>query len=77
MFLFGLVHGHFDAEGLDGDAVLADAKHGSSFHSGIAVVVPVEKILETINEPDWAEERKRAIMKHRNSGGAVADDADC
>jgi hypothetical protein len=62
IFLLGLVHGHFDAEGLDGDAVSEDGKHGSGINTGIAVVVPVERIIETINEPEWAEERKRAIM---------------
>jgi hypothetical protein len=73
MFLLGLVHGHFDAEGLGDDAVSEDARRGSGINAGIAVVVPVEKILETINEPEWADERKRAIMAHRKSGGAIAD----
>jgi hypothetical protein len=69
IFLLGLVHGHFDAEGLDYDVVSEDATYGSGINTGIAVVVPVEKIIETINEPEWADMRKRAIK----SGGAVAD----
>jgi hypothetical protein len=63
MFLLGLVHGHFDAKGLHGDIVVEDARISGSIHTGIGIVVPVEKILETINEPDWVDERKQAILK--------------
>jgi hypothetical protein len=37
-------------------------------NSGIGVVVPVEKIIETINEPVWAEERRDAIARSRDGG---------
>ena len=44
IFLLGLVHGHFDAEGLGSDAVASDSRNGSGINTGIAVVVPVENL---------------------------------
>jgi len=46
-FLVGLIHGHFDAPV---DAIDVGGREGTSDHVnvGIAIVVPVEKILETI-----------------------------
>jgi hypothetical protein len=74
MFLFGLIHGHFDAEGLHDDTSAEDGGEASGgINTGIGVVVPVEKILETINEPEWAKERTQAVLAFRKSSGAVAD----
>jgi hypothetical protein len=76
IFLLGLVHGHFDVQNLNDD-VLSEGRSASEagIHTGIGVVVPVDKILETINEPEWAENRKRSIMDLRERDGAVADGA--
>ena len=63
MFLLGLVHGHFDAESVHDDVVSEDGGLSGGINTGIGVVVPVEKIVETINEPDWANERKQAILR--------------
>jgi hypothetical protein len=73
MFLLGLVHGHFDAEGLNDDSISEDGGSTGGINTGIGVVVPVEKILETINEPEWANERKLMILESRRASGAVAD----
>jgi hypothetical protein len=70
-----LIGGKALEECLDNDVVSEDARSVKGINTGIAVVVPVEKILETINEPDWANERKRAILEQRKAGGAVADPA--
>ena len=73
LFLLGLVHGHFDVDAV-GDVVSEDASTGNSINTGIGVVVPVEKIIETINDPDWVAERTRLNLEQRNiGGGAVAD----
>ena len=76
-YLFGLMHGHFDIKNLNED-VVADSDVGEavgSVHTGIGVVVPVEKIVETIVQPELSEERRKAAMKHREENGAVADAA--
>jgi hypothetical protein len=73
-FLLGLMHGHFDIQNLNEDTVL-DSDEGTTkgINTGIGVVIPVEKILETIDQPELVEMRKKAITEHRKKGGAVAD----
>jgi hypothetical protein len=49
-FMMGLMHGHFDAQFLPVD--MADASVGSgSINMGIGIVVPMDKILEVLNQP--------------------------
>src|SRR5450759_1450503 len=52
MALLGLMHGHFDVQNLNEDVVTDDDKPERSVHTGIGVVVPVEKIVETIQHPE-------------------------
>lgn len=50
-YLLGLIHGHFDAATFAADAEDTDAlASAGKINVGIAIVVPVEKILETINQ---------------------------
>lgn len=71
--LLGLMHGHFDVQNLNED-VVADADSPSrSVHTGIGIVVPVEKIVETINHPELVAMRKEIVSNTRKSGGATAD----
>jgi hypothetical protein len=67
IFLLGLVHGHFDIKNFNEDVSEGNGVVGG-MNSGIGVVVPVEKIIETINEPVWAEERRNAIARSRDGG---------
>jgi hypothetical protein len=72
--LFGLMHGHFDIKNLNEDVVADNEKETSNgLHTGIGVVVPVKKIIETIFQPELVEMRRKAIEDHRNKTGAVAD----
>jgi hypothetical protein len=72
--LLGLMHGHFDIKNLNEDTVVdSDASVTSGINTGIGVVIPVEKILETIDQPELVEIRKKAIKEHREKGGAVSD----
>jgi hypothetical protein len=71
IFLLGLVHGHFDVPNLNEEAP-EGAGTVAGVNSGIGVVVPVEKILETINEPGWAEERRSAIARLREQADPQA-----
>jgi hypothetical protein len=64
--LLGLMHGHFDIKNLNEDIVvehLGDVTRG--INTGIGVVIPVEKILETIDQPELAELRKKQADDHR------------
>jgi hypothetical protein len=50
--LLGLVHGHFDVHSSLTDDVLSDASQPLSaqrVNTGIAIVVPIEKVVETID----------------------------
>jgi hypothetical protein len=76
-FLLGLMHGHFDVQNLNEDVVL-DSDTGSThgIHTGIGVVIPVEKITETIFQPELADMRKKVAEELLKSGAAKADAAE-
>jgi hypothetical protein len=60
------MHGHFDIKNLNEDVVvehLGDVTRG--INTGIGVVIPVEKILETIDQPELAEQRKKLADDNR------------
>jgi hypothetical protein len=59
ILLLGLMHGHFDIENLTEDVVVEDSDGARGIHTGIGVVIPVEKILETLNQPELIEKRSR------------------
>jgi hypothetical protein len=69
IFLLGLMHGHFDVENLTEDIVAEDADGGRGVHTGIGVVIPVEKIIETLNQPELIEERRKAAAEHLKKQG--------
>ena len=62
IYLLGLMHGHFDVENLNLDVVLDDARDElSGIHSGIGVVIPVEKIIDTVMQTKLLEARIKII----------------
>lgn len=63
-WLLGLVHGHFDVDRLHEDAVVDDGNDGSrGINAGIGIVIPVEKILETIHCGELVAERKQMTLE--------------
>ncbi len=48
--LLGLVHGHFDMDNLEQDLIAEDGLKKIGINTGIAVVVPADKIFEAINQ---------------------------
>jgi hypothetical protein len=78
IYLLGLMHGHFDVQNLKEDVVLDDDADGTrGINTGIGVVIPVEKIIETIRDhPELIEMRKKGIEDHRKKFGATPDLAD-
>jgi hypothetical protein len=71
-FLLGLMHGHFDVKNLREDMADAGAK-GGGINTGIGVVIPCEKILEAIDQPEFVELRTMMIEKKRKEAGAKPD----
>jgi hypothetical protein len=68
VYLLGLMHGHFDVEDLNLDVVLDDARDASSgIHSGIGVVIPVEKIIETVMQSKLIEARTKIVHESKES----------
>jgi hypothetical protein len=73
-YLLGLVHGHFDIKNLNEDVVSDDEKTSTgSIHSGIGIVIPTQKILETLWQPELMEMRKGIVDRWRAREGGVAD----
>jgi hypothetical protein len=70
-YLLGLVHGHFDIKNLNEDAVVDDAGAGG-INTGIGVVVPAQKIVETIMQEELATKRQ-AIIDSLGRTGANGD----
>jgi SEC-C motif len=60
-WLLGLMHGHFDVKDLNVDVIKEEGL--SAINSGIGVVVPVERISETLAHPDVARHRREAAER--------------
>ena len=71
--LLGLMHGHFDVPNLNEDVVSDEDEPERGVHTGIGVVIPVEKIVETLEHPDLIAMRKKVIDRLREAKGATAD----
>jgi hypothetical protein len=61
--LLGMMHGHWDIKESDLNKafITHDRKHGVNL--GIGIVVPAQKILETINQPELQEMRRKIEQK--------------
>jgi hypothetical protein len=58
-FLMGLVHGHWDAKiGAEHDAMVEDGLAKEAVNMGIAIVVPIDKVIEVIMQDDLEPQRK-------------------
>ncbi len=73
LFLLGLIHGHWDHEAADPDSAQEDAANPDRVNSGIAIVVPVTRILEVINQPALAQKRAEQIAASQKDSLAVPD----
>ena len=57
--LIGMVHGHWDVRASDINSAHPESRDQSGVNLGIALVIPMEKIMETINQPELKEIRER------------------
>jgi hypothetical protein len=69
-YLLGLVSGHFDVRNLKADAVDIEDAQGvlGSINTGIGVVIPVEKIIATVEQPSLQEQRRAFVMALQKDG---------
>lgn len=68
--LMGLMHGHWDLPNLT-DAATDDAQGGESINSGVGVVIPIQKIIETLYHPELVDMRKKLEEKERRKSGTT------
>lgn len=56
-YCIGLVHGHYDIDEITHDAVIDDfiGSKKQNINMGVAIVVPSNKIIETINQPHFLD----------------------
>ena len=76
-YLLGLMHGHFDIKNLNEDAVTdSETEALGSINAGLGVVIPVEKIIETITQPELSEMRRKIAERTRQQGATpdLSDD---
>lgn len=74
-YLLGLMHGHWDLprqSAVAGGRRADGAPAPDRLNTGIAVVVPAEKILEVINQPFFEDKRARGLARllERQQGGS-------
>ena len=74
-YLVGLIHGHWDAP----DSILATSSEdnrgsGEQVNMGIAIVVPIQKVIETLNQKAILDLEREAIEKKPDQSSAGTDD---
>jgi hypothetical protein len=69
----GLMHGHFDLEKMTEDSVVDDADESRGINSGIGLVVPASKVIETLYQPELKALRAEMKKEIRDRKGATPD----
>ncbi|MBI2405180.1 hypothetical protein HYV22_03310, partial [Candidatus Gottesmanbacteria bacterium] len=72
-YWLGLMHGHYDIEENKSDVIIEDGNNGTSVNMGIAIVVPVSKILEIINQDEFMKVRKQKEEELKNKNTPTPD----
>jgi hypothetical protein len=73
IYWLGLMHGHFDLSRLELDEIASDALMDLKINMGIAIVIPVSKILEVLNQEEFVEARKKSDEAYRLQEAATPD----
>lgn len=74
-YWLGLMHGHFDTEVSERDALSEDIFNKEKVNMGIAIVIPVSKILEVINQEAFVKGRQQFIQEKQKDMLPTADAA--
>jgi hypothetical protein len=75
-YLLGLMHGHFDVANLTEDIVTdVQGDSATGLNTGIGVIIPVQKIIDTLRQPNLVALRKKTYDELRSKNGATCDTA--
>jgi len=74
-YWLGLMHGHFDLSKLEMDNLVEDSLTNLKINMGIAIVVPVWKILEVINQEIFRKAREVASQETRKKTLPTAEES--
>ncbi|MGD0855326.1 MAG: hypothetical protein ABSA18_05925 [Dehalococcoidia bacterium] len=72
-YLLGLMHGHFDLEYTELDNVKEDNLYNLQVNIGIAIVVPIWKIIEVINQEAFVNARNLALKQAQEKISPILD----
>jgi len=61
LWLLGIIHGHYDVKTPNEDIAVEDAIKEEAINMGIAIVTPVEKIIDVLNMDVFIKSRKEEI----------------
>ncbi|MEK7601482.1 MAG: hypothetical protein AAB480_03060 [Patescibacteria group bacterium] len=72
LFLAGLIHGHWSVDSAKSDSADIDASEDQSkINTGIAIIIPAEKILEVLMHPELVAHRNFIIEKQKQEGAVT------
>jgi hypothetical protein len=75
IFLLGLMHGHFAPQTVGLDGTSEDAVSRDRINMGIAIVTPIARILEVVNQPDIRQAETALEEQLRREALPVMDTA--
>jgi hypothetical protein len=75
-YWLGLMHGHFDLSKLEMDNLIEDSLTNLKINMGIAIVVPVWKILEVMNQEVFMKAREAVLKEAHEKTLPTADTTD-
>jgi len=67
IYLFGLIHGHYDVEIPKEDGVVEDDMNREAINMGIAIVVPAKHIKQLLNHPKFMKDREDELREIEKS----------
>lgn len=76
VWLLGLIHGHYDADLAKEDIMPDDDINKETINMGIAIVVPAEQIMRTINSPELKTIREEELKEFLEKNAPTEDVAD-
>ena len=68
LYVLGLIHGHFPTSSIENDGSLDVEALKVGINTGIGIVIPVEKILETLVQPKAEAERREVAERFEDDG---------
>jgi hypothetical protein len=71
-YLMGMVQGHFEIENSE-DTIKLKCEKGGKSNAGIAIVIPIQKVVEIVDMPEFVAHRVDWVARKQRESGYVAD----